>query len=117
MSEEKMLPCPVCGGTDLKDPTDEWLAEADSHWVTCYDCGCCGPCEESSEIAVYSWNSMPRAHTLCWTKEPPKEPGWYWVRFDGNEVRMLEIRRDWLKTVQKITEWEWAGPIPEPREK
>lgn len=111
----ELLPCPYCGGVDLKDPTDEWLSDADSHWVNCYDCGCCGPSAERSEDANSKWNALPRA--LRWMKEPPTTPGWYWVRFDKEEVRMLEIRRSWLKTLQKITEWEWAGPIPEPKEK
>lgn len=67
----------------------------------------------NDDAAIRSWNRMPRV--LRWTKEPPTKPGWYWVRFDKEEIRMLEIRRSELKTIQKFTEWEWAGPIPEPK--
>lgn len=55
---------------------------------------------------------------LYWSKEPPKVAGWYWTRFSDKtgRPRLLEIQEYDLKTAQGITEWEWAGPIPEPQE-
>lgn len=56
--------------------------------------------------------------TLYWSKEPPKVAGWYWARFSDKtgKPRLLEIQEYNIRTAQRITEWEWAGPITEPRE-
>lgn len=106
MSE--LLPCPFCGWHTLN------IQASSMFRVACPYCDMAGPLMSNKEAAIGTWNALP--HALRWAKERPTTPGWYWVRFDKEEVRMLEIRRSWLKTLQKITEWEWAGPIPEPKE-
>ena len=66
---------------------------------------------------------------LKWTDEPPKEPGWYWLRTTRRTIvcqvmldqdGQLEI--DWLPQNERLAwlnRWlgcQWAGPIPEPEE-
>ena len=67
-----------------------------------------------------------------WTKEPPKEPGWYWMRYDNNRGGPWIIQRDiydrdtwWLhgsdcesyswEIVKEHGEW-WPIPITPPSE-
>lgn len=115
MSEEKMLPCPFCGADADYRHVNLHQGGEPLNAVFCLECRMRGPRATDEGRAIHGWNALPRA--LRWTKEPPTKPGFYWVRFDKEEVRMLEFRRHELKTIQKITEWEWAGPIPEPKEK
>jgi hypothetical protein len=62
---------------------------------------------------------------LIWTKERPKEPGWYWWRGDwyGPEVLQVYLLNgpdtDQLaidETEIERHDGEWAGPIPLPQE-
>ena len=83
---------------------------------------------------------------LEWTKEPPTEPGWYWVRryWRGPMLREVVDASDffqagvdesglWIVTTPKgfcdecdattggasratLAGWFFAGPIPEPKE-
>lgn len=56
------------------------------------------------------WNAFPR--TLEWTDEPPKVPGWYWYKTSSH----LGITK-FPELCDRTREgWQWAGPIPEPRE-
>lgn len=59
---------------------------------------------------------------LVWTKERPKENGYYWFRLgDGYEAHVDHIREypegffD-VDTLQMVADkgGEWAGPIPKP---
>ena len=67
-----------------------------------------------------------------WTKEPPTEPGYYWLRMEGASGYDAIRRLDWIPGFEgerlfiagvdpKRSEAElglgwWAGPIPEPKE-
>ncbi len=59
--------------------------------------------------------------SLVWTKEPPKEPGWYWHR------TIMVLRPEMVHAVRcedghvfwgvDFPDSEWAGPIPLPEER
>ena len=62
---------------------------------------------------------------LKWTKEKPKEYGYYWYRRNKNSpTRITQIVRSPFDTKilcvffegfwEKIPDGLWAGPIPEP---
>jgi hypothetical protein len=64
--------------------------------------------------------------SLGWTDAKPTEPGWYWMRIEsgydncGWLPRIVHVERDGrsgqLTEVSRSGRWQWAGPIPEPRE-
>lgn len=56
------------------------------------------------------WNAFPR--TLEWTDEPPKVPGWYWYK-TSSHLGITKFPEFCDRTREG---WQWAGPIPEPRE-
>ena len=69
---------------------------------------------------------MGEKNGLVWTKSPPTEPGWYWVRMWGVvEMRRVYRAAGHLRLVMENwsmpeNEWRreaeaWAGPIPEPQ--
>ena len=56
---------------------------------------------------------------LVWTRERPREPGWYWWRYSKSRPgRMIRVQKT------KMRKWdlwypvfgEWAGPITQPEE-
>lgn len=102
------LPCPACG-----HPAG--IARANGTgcaFVMCQHVKCAfsGPIKTTSEAAVAAWNALPRA--LEWTDEPPKVPGWYWYKTSSH----LGITK-FPELCDRTREgWQWAGPIPEPRE-
>ena len=111
MSEELTLlplPCPACG-----HPAG--IARANGTgcaFVMCQHVKCAfsGPIKTTSEAAVAAWNALPR--TLEWTDEPQKVPGWYWYKTSSH----LGITK-FPELCDRTREgWQWAGPIPEPRE-
>ena len=63
---------------------------------------------------------------LKWTSEPPQEPGWYWLRYEGRiEVaKVYHADGDWCcQFAGDNGAWllsenaeDWAGPIPKPTE-
>lgn len=106
MPEELTLPCPACGNPNVVVNVTTRAA------VHCPDCGMYGPCAPtfSKEYAISQWNALPRA--LEWTDEPPKVPGWYWYKTSSH----LGITK-FPELCDRTREgWQWAGPIPEPRE-
>lgn len=51
---------------------------------------------------------------LIWTKEKPKQQGWYWWRLEsGSWAGIVEFNPE---NELDRREAEWAGPIPKPRE-
>ena len=64
---------------------------------------------------------------MKWTKERPKESGWYWVDdgkvqiawvdFDGKDISVLFLN-DFVYDISEFKQEyvEWAGPIPEPED-
>lgn len=105
MPEElTLLPCPACGGR-------AW-AHYEPTTIRIY-CPCCdilGPQKNTIEEARAAWNALPRS--LAWTDEPPKVPGWYWYKTSSH----LGITK-FPELCDRTREgWQWAGPIPEPRE-
>lgn len=131
MSEKKMLPCPACGKDNYMD-----ISENPIHgttYVRCANCMMQGPAffERDNDAAIKAWNALPRA--LCWTKERPTTPGWYWWRaWRGGTAVVTEVCYSIPVTGEKRLyaqfvdctkalyidqfEGEWAGPIPEPKE-
>lgn len=73
---EKLKPCPACGVRRDVDILPEQ--------VMCWNCFCRGSIKASISEAIESWNAMQRP--LRWTNEPPKEPGWYWIRDYGKRI-------------------------------
>ena len=51
--------------------------------------------------------------------EPPKEPGWYWVKNERTSPHVVPIyasHDDFTYCITRNNENQWAGPIPEPEE-
>lgn len=106
MPELTLLPCPACGASDVVLRVDTRA------YGFCTACGMCGPCAPKVDVeyVVKQWNALPRA--LEWTDEPPKVPGWYWYKTSSH----LGITK-FPELCDRTREgWQWAGPIPEPRE-
>ncbi len=64
---------------------------------------------------------------LIWTREKPKEPGWYWFRRNFRKDKpynhfpqvMLVWGKDHLRADGLLIDYyhgEWAGPLPQPTE-
>lgn len=62
---------------------------------------------------------------MTWTKSPPTEYGWYWMRgLRGNQIPqvvLVSVGKYRIATgIFNLTEYdpeaEWAGPIDEPEE-
>jgi hypothetical protein len=72
---------------------------------------------------------------MKWTDKSPTEPGWYWIRVNGIEARIVRINEyteqgekhltisavgeNYAIPIERLTikfKYEWAGPIPEPDE-
>lgn len=102
---EKLKPCPACGARRNVDIIPGQ--------VVCWDCLCRGSSRHRTDDAVKQWNALPRR--LRWTKEPPKEPGWYWVRDYGKRIHIVDVGCD-MTEYEPQPHREWAGPIPEPEE-
>lgn len=108
---EKLKPCPACGTPG--DTLEVYPVKDGFYQVGCWDCFMRGTRLLSPDKAIKAWNALPRR--LRWTKEPPKEPGWYWIRDYGKRIHIVDVGCD-------MTEYEpqpyrkWAGPIPEPEE-
>ena len=76
--------------------------------------------------AIAAWNSLPRA--LRWTNESPKVAGQYWQRKIGYPQSAtiasiddfgsgMRCKSTWGdRTIEKWSEFEWAGPIALPVE-
>ena len=79
----------------------------------CWNCFCRGSVKASISEAIESWNAMQRR--LRWTKEPPKEPGWYWIRDYGKRLHIVDVGCD-MTEYEPQPYREWAGPVPEPEE-
>lgn len=114
MPEVTLLPCPACGEKDLS--VDEHIYDRYgliSPWwtVICPNCGLSvGEKCKSSPQAIDACNALPRA--LTWTDNPPQVPGWYWYKTSSH----LGITK-FPELCDRTREgWQWAGPIPEPRE-
>jgi hypothetical protein len=107
MSEElTLLPCQACGASDVVMRVDTRA------YGFCPACGMCGPCAPKVDVeyAVKQWNALPRA--LEWADNPPQVPGWYWYKTSSH----LGITK-FPELCDRTREgWQWAGPIPEPRE-
>ena len=107
MSEElTLLPCPACGASDVVMRVDTRA------YGFCPACGMCGPCAPKVDVeyAVKQWNALPRA--LEWADNPPQVPGWYWYKTYSH----LGITKFPELCDRTRESWQWAGPIPEPRE-
>ena len=102
---EKLKPCPACGARRNVDIIPGQ--------VVCWDCLCRGSSRHRTDDAVKQWNALPRR--LRWTKEPPKEPGWYWVRDYGKRIHIVDVGCD-MTEYEPQPHREWAGPIPEPEQ-
>ncbi len=107
MSELK--PCPHCGGTDLQ------IVETDmTCCIRCCTKGCWleGPTKEWKASAIEAWNALPSP--MRWTKEPPTEPGWYWLRQASTKGLVQIVRACVEELPYNWEDAEWAGPIQEP---
>lgn len=102
---EKLKPCPACGARRDADITPGQ--------VVCWNCLCRGSSRHRTSDAIKAWNALPRP--LRWTKEPPKEPGWYWIRDYRKRIHIVDVGCD-MTEYEPQPYREWAGPIPEPEE-
>lgn len=108
---EKLKPCPACGTPG--DTLEVYPVKDGFYQVGCWDCFMRGTRLLSPDKARGAWNALPRR--LRWTKEPPKEPGWYWVRDYGKRIHIVDVGCD-MTEYEPQPHREWAGPIPEPEE-
>lgn len=55
MSDERLLPCPFCGGEAkvAHEYTEEWKLE----YVMCFRCGCSTPSAISEDTVIQMWNT------------------------------------------------------------
>ena len=90
MSEEiKLLPCPFCGGTDIRIGHDVVYGR---YYAVCPACMAKGPRKMGwEERAANAWNAAPRS--LVQDKEPPNIPGKCWTRNiqNPNEDNMVKL--------------------------
>jgi hypothetical protein len=120
-------PNPECGSGKVKEDAS---IEVEAVRFECRVCGTAGPWvdfgeaseaakTQAEEKAAYRkakrearrlWNRLPRAPR--WTSEPPKVPGWYWVRDQGGPAQMV-----WLTNAFAHPGREFSGPIPQPAER
>lgn len=108
---EKLKPCPPCGTPG--DTLEVYPVKDGFYQVGCWDCFMRGTRLLSPDKAIKVWNALPRR--LRWTKEPPKEPGWYWIRDYGKRIHIVDVGCD-MTEYEPQPYREWAGPIPEPEE-
>lgn len=127
---EKLKPCPPCGTPG--DTLEVYPVKDGFYQVGCWDCFMRGTRLLSPDKAIKAWNALPRR--LRWTKEPPKDPGWYWheenhegkhpahvfrvvtsTKETGIYVRFFGQPADVIHKIDHIS-GKWAGPIPEPEE-
>ena len=109
---EKLKPCPACG-----DPYPRMVEHETFAYVACDTSRCrlTGPVAETEEGAVRKWNTLARSpRRLRWSKEPPKEPGWYWHSQPPHFGVVIEYFDPDENTPSGA---QWAGPIPEPEER
>ena len=111
MSSEKLKPCPACGTPG--DTLEVYPVKDGFYQVGCWDCFMRGTRLLSPDKAIKAWNALPRR--LRWTKEPPKEPGWYWIRDYGKRLHIVDVGCD-MTEYEPQPYREWAGPVPEPEE-
>ena len=61
-----------------------------------------------------------REERMGWTREKPKEAGWYWYREDGEFLYAVKVRDDLTVifpgnecefTMAELGDQEWQGPI------
>lgn len=107
---EKLKPCPACGTPG--DTLEVYPVKDGFYQVGCWDCFMRGTRLLSPDKAIKAWNALPRR--LRWTKEPPKDPGWYWIRDYGKRLHIVDVGCD-MTEYEPQPYREWAGPIPEPR--
>ena len=108
---EKLKPCPLCGTPG--DTLEVYPVKDGFYQVGCWDCFMRGTRLLSPDKAIKAWNALPRR--LRWSKEPPKEPGWYWIRDYGKRIHIVDMGCD-MTEYEPQPYREWAGPIPEPEE-
>ena len=108
---EKLKPCPACGTPG--DTLEVYPVKDGFYQVVCWDCFMRGTRLLSPDKAIKAWNALPRR--LRWTKEPPKDPGWYWIRDYGKRIHIVDVGCD-MTEYEPQPYREWAGPIPEPEE-
>ncbi len=108
---EKLKPCPACGTPG--DTLEVYPVKDGFYQVGCWDCFMRGTRLLSPDKAIKAWNALPRR--LRWTKEPPKDPGWYWIRDYGKRIHIVDVGCD-MTEYEPQPYREWAGPIPEPEE-
>lgn len=108
---EKLKPCPACGTPG--DTLEVYPVKDGFYQVGCWDCFMRGTRLLSPDKAIKAWNALPRR--LRWTKEPPKEMGWYWIRDYGKRLHIVDVGCD-MTEYEPQPYREWAGPIPEPKE-
>ena len=116
--EEELKPCPICGGLSV----GYYYEDDNEVSVLCHACLFETHYHRSEKSAARKWNAMPRR--LRWTKEKPKENGFYWWR-DGNKhllgIICVCVEQDSmafgseLGSLSKCT-GEFAGPIALPEE-
>lgn len=125
MPEKVLENCPRSPHHHLEVASRKHRNGKQHFFILCKNCHMRGPRKKTPQEAVDTWNDLPRA--LQWTKEPPTTPGGYWWREKQEKrPRIVDVGQAagmYLaftpKGLCKVNELdgEWAGPLPEPREK
>ena len=117
---KELKPCPVCDATIVRHFYNDYNAIS----VGCQNCRFETRDHRTEEDAAREWNSLPRK--LPYTKEKPKEEGWYWCK-NGKNLMIVEITKILLGELSAVVgniaypldafdDCKWAGPIREPIE-
>lgn len=127
MESVELKPCPACGELVT---IEYYLCFNEPHFFL-IECGTCKGVNirdlDKQQCAI-RWNALPRE--LEWTKEPPKEEGWYWAMDRSGYIELVEVVvYDYEVCTTLVFETGdeegnsiedytmWAGPIPMPHEK
>lgn len=96
---------------------DDTIDPCDPEAIPNEPCPHCTQYIRSGDDATNQWTPKAASRAiqcpLRWTKEPPKEPGWYWLRCFEQSASIINVACD-LTEYEAKPHIEWAGPIPEP---
>lgn len=123
---DTLLPCPACGGKNsaIKISFLDAL-----RFVTCSDCGLSGPTFTKEELAILTWNLLPRSPEFSSVR--PTSEGFYWVKDKTGSTDVALVCKEFTSHPKKLVAFytgneveedidniegaEWAGPLEAPK--
>jgi Lar family restriction alleviation protein len=83
--EEKLLPCPFCGGIAI-GKTGEDSRGRETYYVECCECYVKGRQFYTISEVIDAWNRRATEAVAQWTSETPSEDGWYCVYYASTKT-------------------------------